>query len=56
MDGWLTAGNQYMLIHRKQMAFHGLGKRGDPADRADKRLLLGILSKKMYLGLKQDPS
>lgn len=38
------------------MAFHGLGKRGDPADKGAKRLLLGILSKKMYLGLKEDPS
>lgn len=56
MDGQLTAGNQYMLIHSKQMAFYGLGNCGDSADKKDKRLFLGISSKKMYLGLKQDPS
>lgn len=34
------------------MAFYGLGNRGDFADKKDKRLFLGISSKKTYLGLK----
>lgn len=47
MDGRLSAGNQYLLIHRKPTAFRGVGKHGDPAREGDKRLLLGILSKKI---------
>lgn len=43
MDGLLTAGNQYMLIHSKQMAFYGRGKHGDFADKKDKKVVPGNL-------------
>lgn len=45
-----------MLIHSQQMAFCGLGRRGDPAENGAKQVLLGVLSKKMCLGLKEDCS
>lgn len=32
MDDSLIAGNQYMRLHSKQMALHGVGKPGDSAD------------------------
>lgn len=46
----LAAGNQYMLIHRQQIALHGLGKRGRLTDKGHGKSLLGISSKKNVFG------